>query len=213
VGTGLFPEPIRAERRLIDVIDAVPSYTVIALAAPIGLPDKPAPRGRACEQEARRILGWPRLGAVASAPAVAVVEKARNYADAVLLNGGHLSSISWGQVQKLREIHEVVQSHLQRTVFEVHPELSFMQLNQDRPLAFGKRSSLGIKEREELLAARIQDLEGPLAEGIPFGATRANTLDAFAALTTARRIAARAVTRIPEQPEWNASGIRMEIVR
>lgn len=32
-------------------------------------------------------------------------------------------------------------------------------------------------------------------------------------LWTARRIAARAVSRLPENPEWNEDGLRMELVR
>jgi predicted RNase H-like nuclease len=32
-------------------------------------------------------------------------------------------------------------------------------------------------------------------------------------MVTARRIAARAVDRIPEDPEWDEQGIRMELLR
>jgi predicted RNase H-like nuclease len=38
-------------------------------------------------------------------------------------------------------------------------------------------------------------------------------LDACVDLWTARRIAARAVSRLPEVPEWNDDGLRMELVR
>jgi predicted RNase H-like nuclease len=30
---------------------------------------------------------------------------------------------------------------------------------------------------------------------------------------TARRIVSRAITRLPEDPEWDSQGLRMEIVR
>jgi predicted RNase H-like nuclease len=32
-------------------------------------------------------------------------------------------------------------------------------------------------------------------------------------MTTARRIAARAVERLPEDPEWDEAGVRMELLR
>ncbi|MCW2929021.1 MAG: hypothetical protein JWM86_2989, partial [Thermoleophilia bacterium] len=38
-------------------------------------------------------------------------------------------------------------------------------------------------------------------------------LDAMADMVTARRIAARAVIRIPEDPEWDEQGVRMELLR
>jgi len=41
----------------------------------------------------------------------------------------------------------------------------------------------------------------------------ATVLDACVDLWTARRIAARAVARLPEVPEWNEDGLRMEFVR
>lgn len=212
VGTGLFPEPVVVTKSLMDVIDAVPAYTVVALAAPIGLPDKPRRRGRACEQEARTVLGWPRLGAILSAPALPVADKARTYEEAVRLNNGHLSPIVWGQMRRIREVREVVQSHTQRNVYEVHPELSFRQINGDESLIYGKRSPAGIKEREEVLVARMQNVASRLDSNAPRGATRANMLDAFAALWTARRIAARSITRLPDSPEWNREGLRMELV-
>ena len=38
-------------------------------------------------------------------------------------------------------------------------------------------------------------------------------LDACVDLWTARRIAARSLSRLPENPEWNEDGLRMELVR
>jgi predicted RNase H-like nuclease len=213
VGTGLFPEPPFVTKKLVDVIDAVPAYTVVALASPIGLPDKPTGRGRRCEQEARKVLGWPRLGAIISAPALPVAQKAKKYDDAVDLNGGRLNRISWGQIRHIREVRDLVQSHIQRNVYEVHPELSFHQLNGDESLTYGKRTEEGRKEREEILIARMQNLANRIDPDPPRGASRPNVLDAFAVLWTARRIAARAAVKLPERPEWNSDGLRMEITR
>jgi predicted RNase H-like nuclease len=38
-------------------------------------------------------------------------------------------------------------------------------------------------------------------------------LDVTAFLWTARRVFAKAATRIPEDPEWDELGLRMELVR
>ena len=212
VGTGLFPEPPFVQKKLIEVVDHVPPYSVICLAAPIGLPDAPVEHGRLAERDARQVLGWPRLGAILSAPTVAVAERARNYDDAARLNGGTLSPVTWGRIKRIREVREVVQSHTQRHVYEVHPELSFHQLNGDQPLIFSKRTPEGMKERENLLVRRFQGMDTRLEAGHPRGATYANLLDGFAALWTARRVAAKAANRIPQNPEWNGEGLRMELV-
>ena len=213
VGTGLFPEPAFVAKKLVEVVDAVPAYSIVALAAPIGLPDKPTRRGRICEQEARKVLGWPRLGAILSAPAVPVAAKAHNYEEAIRLNGGQLNRVVWGQIKHIREVRDVIQSHIQRNVYEVHPELSFHQLNGDQSLTRSKHSHEGRKEREEILVGRMQNVAARLDEPTPRGASRTNVLDAYATLWTARRIAARAVTRLPDSPEWNSDGLRMEITR
>jgi predicted RNase H-like nuclease len=213
VGTGLFPEAAVVERRLSDITEAIPSFSVITLSSPIGLPDKPSRRGRQCDREARRLLGWPRLGAILSPPSLSVAQRAKSYEHAIDLNGGSLTRTAWAQIRHIREVRETIQSHSQRRVYEVHPELSFHQLNGDRPLRHGKRTQEGQEERWSLLVARLQNLESRLEAGPPKSATLANLLDAYAALSTARRISARAISRLPEEPEWNSEGMRMEIVR
>src|SRR5947209_1070278 len=70
---------------LIEVLDYRPSYEVIALACNIGLPSSPLPGGRTCDHEARRLLGWPRRGAIFSAPCRPALA-AGSYDEAVDLN-------------------------------------------------------------------------------------------------------------------------------
>jgi predicted RNase H-like nuclease len=211
VGINLFPQQPQVVQHLRDVLDTVPGYSVIALAAPVGLPDWPSRGGRACDREARRLLGWPRSGAVRSAPCRMVVD-ARTELGAVANNGGRLDVVTLRLLPRIKEVASEVQSHRQRTVHEAHPALSFYQLNGDRPLAKPKRRSDGIAERQGLLVKRMPGLEGVLNNPIA-GASPWRVLDAAAVLWTARRIAARAVNRVPEQPEWNAEGLRMEIIR
>jgi predicted RNase H-like nuclease len=55
--------------------------------------------------------------------------------------------------------------------------------------------------RFALVAQRIQGIDVVLDAEVPVGVTARHLLDAAADMTTARRIAARAVERLPEVPE------------
>ena len=196
---------------LADLLDYKPAFQVIALFAPIGLPDTSSPGGRSCDRDARRLLGSPRANAIASAPARPVLE-CTSFAEAVAANGGRLSAVMWGQMKRLAEVASQIAPYWQRTVFEAHPELSFYQLNADQPVRFPKHTQAGVEERRELLGARLPGVERILDAHLK-GISRPQLADAAACLWTSRRIISRAVARIPEHPEWDSLGLRMEITR
>jgi predicted RNase H-like nuclease len=123
-----------------------------------------------------------------------------------------LSVVGRRLITRFAEIDENVQPYWQRTIFEVHPELSFFQLNEDQPLRYSKHRRAGVEERTALLKARLPGVERILDEKVS-GAKAAHQVDAAVCLWTARRIAARAVSRLPLDPEWDSAGLRMEIVR
>ncbi len=100
----------------------------------------------------------------------------------------------------------------QRTVFEVHPELSFFQINGDVPLRWSKKTEAGMEERIALLKMRVPGSER-LLEAELDDVPMSHLLDVSAILWTARRIFARAGTRLPSDPEWDEEGLRMEFVR
>jgi predicted RNase H-like nuclease len=196
---------------LLEVLDYKPAYQIISLFAAVGLPDTPVPGGRKCDRSARQLLGWPRSGTVISPPARKVLGCA-SYEEGAEANGGHLSPISWGLLPRLAEVDKDMEPYWQRTVFEVHAELSFYQLNNDRPLEHPKHAEEGHHERRELLRRRFPGVER-IIDARMRKVRAAHLLDAAACLWTSRRIAARAVNRIPEVPEWDSQGLRMEIVR
>src|SRR2546429_7754485 len=66
-GVSLFPEPPQVMGTIVEILDYRPSFEIVALHAPIGLPSEHHPGGRACDREARRLLG-PRRGAGAGPP-------------------------------------------------------------------------------------------------------------------------------------------------
>jgi len=209
-GITLAPEQPQVFSKFLDILDYKPAYQVVAVFLPIGLLDEPEPKGRSCERAARRALGWPRAAAISSAP-VRKVLACSTYEEAVVANGGTLNPVTWYACRKIAEIDKDIAPYWQRTVFEVHPELSFCQLNEQKPMRFPKRSQMGKEERRATLAARFAEVDRVLESPLP-GISMTRLLDAAACLWTARRVMARAVTRYPENPEWDSAGLRMEFV-
>jgi predicted RNase H-like nuclease len=206
-GATIAPEQPRLLKSLVDVIDERPGFSVVGLFAPVGLLDQQVAGGRTCDREARALVGRRRGAAIRSAPArdvllngasangQAILDRPTRYFEAVA-----------------REVAREIAPYHQRTFFEVHPEVSFYQLNDDRPLQYRKRSIHGQNERRALLQTKISRVERILDARIR-GVRKAHLLDAAACMWTARRAFGRAVTRMPMDPEWDNEGLRMEIVR
>jgi predicted RNase H-like nuclease len=210
-GITLFPQPPEIYATFTEVLDYKPAFTVVALHMPVGLLNEPQSGGRSCDREARSLLGWPRGAAVATAPTRAAVE-ASTYEEARAANGGKLDAITWKQMPRIREVAKEMQGYWQRTVFEVNPELAFYMLNGDTPLTFPKRSSVGVKERRALLESKFNGVARILDVPVK-GAREQHVVDAVANLWSARRIASRSIARVPEMPEWDDEGLRMELIR
>lgn len=209
-GITLYPaDPIRFDS-ILEVLDYRPSYEVIALACNIGLLEQHTKGGRLCDRAARKLLGFPRSGAIFSAP-IRKALKAKSYDEAYDLSGG-MSSVAYNLLPYVAEVDAAIAPYWQRTVFEVHPELSFYQLNGDKPMNYSKHGDRGPAERRALLEKRVPGVAQVLDAKLP-KVRKSNLLDAAACLWTARRIAGRAVNRVPEDPEWDEQGLRMEIVR
>jgi predicted RNase H-like nuclease len=209
-GVTVYPAQPMLFDTFLEVLDWRPAFEVVGLACNVGLPEKPMPGGRSCDRDARRLLGRPRSGAVFSAPTRPALN-AKTYEEAVALNDG-MSAPQWAVLPRIAEVDAAIAPYWQRTVFEVHPELSFFQLNGDTPLRYGKRLHRGVDERRSLLERRMPGTT-QLIDARLRGARRHHLVDAAACLWTARRIAGRVVNRVPADPEWDDLGLRMEIVR
>jgi len=210
-GITMAPEQPQIVPTFLEVLDYKPAFQVVALFSPVGLLDDPESHGRTCDRMARALLGRPRSGAVLSAPVRASL-KCDSYSEARAANGGRLSAVGWRMLKRTAEVHEQMAPYWQRTIHEVHPELSFFQLNGDRPVRFPKHTRAGQDERRALLDGRMPGVERIINEKIR-GATPAHLLDAAACLWTARRIVSRGVVHLPEYPEWDGEGLRMEFVQ
>ena len=211
MGITLHPEAPKVYRTFREILDEVPAFSVIAVHMPIGLPTEPVPHGRTCEQVARNVLGFPRQGAIRSAPCRRALEAIDDYDKAAELNGGTLDVVTFSQLPRIADITAEVMSYHQRQIFETNPELAFFQLNDDTPMRYPKRSAEGFQERTDLLRHKLNGAERVLDARVR-GARAAHRVDAMANLWTARRVMARAVRRVPEAPEWNDDGLRMEMV-
>ncbi len=211
IGIQVHPEEPRVVTSFREVLDNIPNYKIIAVTVPIGLPTSPRRGGRKADQEARRVLGFPHAGAIGSTPTREALDKT-TYAAARKANGGLLDVVTWQRFRKIHELDEEMQPYLQRRVYEVRPELSFFQINENVPMRFTKNSRAGHEEREALLRRRMPGSERILDADVK-RVRLSHLVDAAVTLWTARRIVAKAVSRVPDDPEWDDKGLRMEIVR
>jgi predicted RNase H-like nuclease len=203
-GTIFAPEAPSRLETFIDVIDQRPSYSVIAVDAPIGYLDKTVAGGRSCDREARALLGR-RGSSIKSAPV-------RVDGNDIELLPENLDAVTSTLLPRYREVAAEMAPYRQRTVYEVHSDLSFFQLNGDVPMRWSKQSEKGVAERRELLEQKVPGVSRVLEAEVPC-ASLSHLLDAAVFLWTARRIFAHAGVRIPQDPEWDDQGLRMEILR
>jgi predicted RNase H-like nuclease len=206
-GINLAPQPAQVLTSLAEVLDYRPAYAVVALHAPIGVLENPGER-RACDVEARSRLGR-RAGSAILAPSRALLD-ASSYEEARKIDPS-LDIVRWRTLAKAAEAIREVQSWRQRTVFEVNPELAFATMNDGEPIELGRRTQLGRRARRELVEQKLPGAARVLAERPP-GVREEKVIDALADLWTARRIMARAITRLSDPPTWDEEGVRMDIV-
>ena len=204
-GTIFAPEdPIRVDS-FVDVVDMRPAYSTVALNAPVGGLDQATVGGRACDREARALLG--RRGAAVKSAPIAV-----DSPEGTELLPDHVDAITRTLLPRYQEVAREMAPFRQRTIYEVNADLSFYQMNEDVPMRWSKYSEKGRASGDRCWsrsypgALRIIDAEVP-------GAGVSHLLDAAAILWTARRIFAKAAVRIPSDPEWDEQGLRMELVR
>jgi predicted RNase H-like nuclease len=189
---------------LDEITDANPDAAAIGVDMPLGLVD----RGW---READR-LGAARLGANRSrlfmVPPRAVWE-AGTHEEAVLAcrrltdPPAGCSRQAWGLREKLLPANELY-ARMPGRLFEVHPEISFAELNGGAPVAASKKTWNGQMARRALLAGAGIGLPDSLA-----GAGNVppdDILDAAAVAWTARRIAAGQASSLPSPPQAGTDG-------
>lgn len=198
-------------KTLLDVLEFKPKFDAAAIYCPIGFHDRPTAPYRTCDEEARALIGWPRSVAVRPTPSrAALTAETRTEAQELepWLTRDDLRRFRW-----LREANSEFQPFHQRTYFAAHPDLTFAQLNDDRPLLSSPYQQDGMLERIALIRDKLPGLEEIARRTPPPGSAQVHLLQALGLLWTARRIAGRAMQRVPLDPDWDPSGMRMELVR
>ncbi|MBK6791344.1 MAG: DUF429 domain-containing protein [Anaerolineales bacterium] len=202
-------------RTFEDILKGTDFPEVLAIDIPIGLKEK---GGRLCDQSARKVLGPVRSSSVFSAPLQQVL-KSTSYLEACSIREGiegkRMSRQAYAILPKIREVDAVMSSapNLQSQVREVHPEVSFHFMNEARTPLQSKKTASGRQERLALLTPIFGDgVFQALEARRELSSQPDDVLDAFAALWTAERIYQGVARPLPEFPEVDSKGLRMEIV-
>jgi predicted RNase H-like nuclease len=186
--------------RLFSDFQAVAAYSAeqgaaaLAIDIPIGLPDRVEPRG--CDIAARKLLPG-RASCVFNPPSRELLAAGSDYGRVQQLVAERreteprarcLSRQSVALIPKIAEVDAWVRAHpaSETWLFECHPELTFAHLRGGDP-APPKHSSAGAVERLRLLRVPFPDLEDRVATLAAPTAGLADSLDAYAALSTALR--------------------------
>lgn len=167
----------------------------VAIDVPIGLLNSAA--FRPCDVVARELLKDRRntvfapparymLAAAGDYPAIrALVEQERVGNPAA----NSISAQAAGIAPKIREVDDWVRAHpgSERWLWECHPELSFLALNDGAPVRASKHSAAGLMQRLDLLRREFPDIEEQIAAAAWSSkeAELSDLLDAYAALSTA----------------------------
>lgn len=201
------------------VLSSHQDAAAIAADIPIGLSNLDT-YPRACDREARRVLGPRRGPSVFPAPPRAAVRECARLpyrqacARARKIFGRKLSQQTHRILPKIDEVDRCMTPALQNRVIEVHPEVCFWALNGKKPLSHTKKTATGLEERLRLLAGR---LPRPALDAASAGLTRKQAhphdiVDALVAAYTASCYVEKRFSALPAQPPTDTRGLRMEIV-
>lgn len=187
-----------------------PSLELLVIDIPIGLPDCGA---RQCDRQARRAIR-PRGSSVFPAP-IRPVLKAGSQIEASQIRysveGKRCSAQAFGIYPIIGSVDRHMSPDLQMRIREGHPELSFACMNGGSGLRWPKRHPEGYWERRDLLNPHFHDLQKTIASLRPQSAV-IDLLDALSMLWTARRVRSGKANSIPDPPEYDSRGLRMEMV-
>lgn len=173
-----------------DILEQNKIANIFGIDIPIGL-TKEGPR--TCDIEARKLLGK-RRSSVFPAPILAVLG-AKDYKNACDIRygieGKKVSQQAWAIIPKVAEVDRLIQQRpdFGRLLYEVHPEVSFYFMGNNRPNNYSKKEKLGIDERIEKLS-RFFVINHDYINAVKreYRTSKDDIVDALAAAWTAERI-------------------------
>lgn len=194
---------------------ATVAANVIAVDIPIGLTDSGP---RACDLEARKLLGPKRGSSVFPAPLRGLLNAGGHAATNALSRRLHQKGVSaqaHAIYRKVAEVDDVLRARpdLRDRVIEVHPEVTFAHWS-GAPIVESKKRKPGRAVRRALVDRHFgaEAFESVRHRYKRREAADDDILDAFAALWTAERIVAGEAITIPSPPPRDRAGLPMRIV-
>jgi predicted RNase H-like nuclease len=210
-GVTVIAEEAFVLRKFMEVLDYRPRFDFAAVNIQFGYPEHPGIQYRQCDREARELIGWPRVVSVRPVPSrAALMAKTRQEALAIepWLTRNDFRHFKW-----MKEAAIEIQPFHSRSVYSGNADLSFTHMNGDEPLSTSPYHDEGLRERLELIRAKLPGVDDVVSRVPPVGAGIVHMYEAAAMLWTARRASGRAISRLPMDPEWVDGGIRIELVR
>ncbi len=191
--------------------------SLILIDIPIGLRTDGRAERR-CDPEARKLLG-PRRSSVFPAPCRQAIYTS-SYQEACDINqrltGKRLSVENWNIIPKIRETDYLLSddTSARAHIREIHPELCFWGL-AGSPMLHAKKRSEGLSERTQLLHSIYPQTADIITHTLSTyrrkDVVRDDILDALAAAVTGL-MGGQNLASIPQEPEFDERGLRMEMV-
>jgi predicted RNase H-like nuclease len=210
-GVTVIAEEAFTLRTFQEVLDYRPKFNYAAVNIPFGYPEHPNGQYRACDREARGLVGWPRLVTVRPVPSRAALF-APSREEAFELEPW-LTRNDFRHFRWMREAATEIQPFHARSFYSGNADLSFQHMNGDEPLTTSPYHEEGQLQRLALIRDKLPGIDEVISRVPPKGAAQVHMFEAAAMLWTARRASGRAIARLPMDPEWDESGIRVELVR
>ena len=167
---------------------------------------------RKADAEARTLLKS-RASTIFSAPTKEALFS-NSYTDACVINesicGKKISKQSWFLFSKIKEARTIFcNAHKKLKLYEVHPELSFMAMNDMKVIELGKKTDDGFKARYKLVKKLFPkfDFEKIRANFKRGDVADDDILDAIAVLWSTQKIIANMASYVPKKPETPLSKI------
>jgi len=196
-----------------EVISETTNCKLVCVDIPIGLSDA---KPRECDLAARKVLGRLRSSSVFAAPVRACLSaNSYNRASEICFecSGKRLNKQGFFLLSKICQVDDLMTPELQRRVREIHPEVSFWALNGKKAMQYSKRSLMGRRERMEALSADFSEIEQIMAKACRAGqAGPDDILDGLVAAWTAGQAVMGKAETLPQRPELDGKGLRMEIL-
>jgi predicted RNase H-like nuclease len=177
------------------------NHLIIGIDMPVVLSDVIP---RQADQLARKLLSK-KASSVFTAPTPEMLEQP-NYEKASFVSkklfGKSMSLQSWYLFPKIKDV-QTIMHHENMNIYEIHPELSFRAMNNEKVILESKKTYEGFSIRNSLLAIHFKhfNFEEIRKQYTKKDVMDDDILDALAVLWSAKRIQSNEASFLPQAPE------------